>query len=218
MAKLVNPLLSQDARGSVSGLQFSRNRGGNFGSRKSTSNRSQSEAVTLHRGRLKLAHSAWLALDPGLQSNWDAFAGPHQTGRNAFVGAAIRNAVVEQPAPTQNPLLGPHASMITGMEFDDDRFFPYNPGLFWDQQANQFDVVMLYLAVPAGFAVPHERKFVFTVVAEPFDFQLSWPMVWLPPRLGLRILHWDYARGRLVGEWRANVPSDEDFAFPPDLP
>lgn len=101
MTKLIMPLLSQDARGSVSGIQFSRNRSGCFGSRKSTSTRAQKGESTNWRATIKRAHSAFDALTDAEKLSWAAWTPPGQTVRSHYIGSYLRLATTAQlPDPT----------------------------------------------------------------------------------------------------------------------
>lgn len=105
MTRVIMPLMSQDARGSVAGMQFSRNRSGNFGSRKSTSTRAQSDGATNWRANIKAAHTAWHALSASDRLSWEQAASATVTPRNAFIGCYLRNiqATVLQLGAWQPP-------------------------------------------------------------------------------------------------------------------
>lgn len=209
------PLLSQDARGSFSGIQFSRNRSGNFGSRKSTSNHKQGDVATNHRARLKAAHTAWEALDPGLKSCWDTYAAPTQTGRNAFIGATLTNLVIDLSAPTGNPLEAPAQAPITNLV--------YNPGvaplwiylIAWDWRDDPDGRIICYLRTPRGFAIPHVRQFRYWDAGPPNVPFLNLPNLQHLPHIALRVVYWDPTLGKTIREWRANIPTDTFYEFEP---
>jgi hypothetical protein len=90
MPKVVAPLLSQSAVGTLGGLLY---RSGTYGpivSRSSSSPALRTPAQSAHRGALRRAHDAWLTLTPLEQSSWLIFAGPHETARNVYTAAFIR--------------------------------------------------------------------------------------------------------------------------------
>lgn len=218
MARVTQPLFSQDARGSVSGIQYSRNRAGSFGSRKSTSNRKQSEAVTLHRSRLKLAHTAWLALDAGLQAAWDQYAGDVRTGRNAFVGAALRNMTFDYPVPSLSPLAPSFSNRLRNIRFARVEPFVDHHWLTWSSDDIHDDRIIVYQAVPRGLATPHVRKFRFLLHA---GIHTPWVKLYPPyhcPWWALRILHWNWKHGVPIAEYRAAFPTDAQFYFVKDPP
>lgn len=218
MSKVVMPLLSQDARGSFSGIQFSRGRYGNFGSRKSTSNRKQGDVATNHRARIKAAHTAWEALDPGLKACWETYAGPTQTGRNAFIGAALRNYLFQTAAPIESPLLGPGPTPITGLHWQAEWPVPRTPDLNWTPPSIVGGRVITYTHTPAGMATPHVRKFKYlNAVPDYFVFQECWPGYEVP-WFAVRVIHWDHIRGVPIGEWAGAFDSHYDFWFGAEAP
>lgn len=202
MSKLLNPLLSQDARGSVAGVQFSRNRSGCFGSRKSTSNRKQGDVATAQRALLKLAHSAWSAIGTDLQTQWEAHAPATMTGRNAFIGAQIRNFTYNGPVLSLNPLEGPIAGRIRNMRAQ-MQAAPMPPlRIQWNFKFNEDDVLLFYFKPPPGPHLVHTRKYKFMDYAYPIDiWKILYPApIW--PFGAIRVIHWDYKRGKLIGDHR----------------
>lgn len=217
MARVTMPLLSQDARGSVSGIQFSRNRAGNFGSRKSTSNHKQGTVVTAHRARLKLAHSAWEDLSTALKTNWEEFAPLTQTGRNAFVGAALRNLMIDQPPPTLSPLRAPTRPPITGLRYTRGTDPTWIFALEWDFRAGDGTQVICYLRTPRGFAVPHVRQFAYYDDRAVTSSFIVLPKLQTLERIAIRVIHLEQPTGLVYREWRANIPTNAHYSFPPLL-
>lgn len=213
MSKVVNPLLSQDARGSVSGIQFSRNRSGCYGSRKSTSNHKTSDTVREHRSRLKLAHTTWQGLDPGLQADWQQYAGHVLTGRNAFVGAAIRCMLIGYPTPTLSPLEHFTHSRLRNLRFYDQPPPANYDWVNWSSDNSYDDRIIIYQAVPHGLATPHVRKFRYLANAGMHE---AWKLIrppYLCPWWALRIIHWEWKHGVTIAEYRGAFPTDADFWF-----
>lgn len=202
MAKLVHPLLSQDARGSLAGVQYSRNRSGSFGSRKSTSNRHQGDVATAHRTRIKTAHTAWTALSSQLKSHWEEFSGGRPTGRNAFIGATLTNLTIAYPPPAQSPLdpppLGPPHSFI----YWPDYFGFFFHIITWTKAAYDVRRLLVYYRQDTAPSIPHVRKMPF-YNHQDVDFQIAslYPS-WLPEYAALRVRVWDPLRGRCDAEWR----------------
>lgn len=103
MARVINPLLSVEARGSVSGLQFSRTRAGAHCGRKSTSTRSQAPGAVEHRATLAPAQSAWAALTHAQQAAWSTYAPHPLTGQAAYIQHHLRARAISirpQSTPT----------------------------------------------------------------------------------------------------------------------
>lgn len=203
MAKLTNPLMSQDARGSVSGVQFSANTSGSFASRKSTGTRAQRGESTNWRGQIKTAHTAWLALSAELQAQWAEVATPTQTARNAFIGAYLRNLMIAHPVFTKSPLQTPIADVFSNLKA---RNFPGSPpwiSVSYSMRAPQDDALIGYWAIPAGTSLPHVRKFTFSTHSHGFDGGFNAVIPYLPPITALRLLHWDHTNGRIIREYRA---------------
>jgi len=202
MAKLINPLMSQDARGSVSGIQFSRNHSGCFGSRKSTSNRKQSVDVLKHRSRLKRAQSAWVSLSASLKSAWEAYVGSRPLARSAFVGAQIRNYTHGSGDLSWSPLPTPSGVPITNMRAYMPVGGPARVSILWNPHGNAEDHYLFYLRIPRGLSVPHVRQFKYQAFADPFDQAKSINIATRVPLMALRVVHWDYFRGVLIEEFR----------------
>lgn len=203
MAKVTNPLMSQDARGSVSGIQYSRNRSGNFGSRKSTSNRSQSLTVTAHRSRIKFAHTLWDGLDADYQALWNAYMGPVRTGRNGYVGAAIRSLMSGQATPSKSPLESPSAPHVYDLTAQLSEFPPNRLDFAWDGEFPGDNRYLFYVAFPRGPSLVHVRKYRFIGSANPFSSSFQFPLAYNPPFAAVRFLNYDYARGLIAEEFRA---------------
>jgi hypothetical protein len=102
--KVKTPCMCEEAHGALGGVEFKTGNYGNVVSRRSISSYGQSPKQLLHRSRLKLAQAAWSALNPGLQAAWNEYARAPLTGRNAFVGAALRNLTIGFATPSQSPL------------------------------------------------------------------------------------------------------------------
>lgn len=218
MAKVTNPLMSQDARGSVAGVQYSRNRSGNFGSRKSTSNRKQSPDVVQHRARIKRAHTRWTSITQALRDAWEAYAPITIGGRAAFVGAQIRNYTMDPVDLTLSPIDAPPRSTPNDLVAKMTSLGPDRLTLTWDLQANDQDAILLYAAYPRGPYMPHVRKFKFLDYAEPFDETITHLVAYVPPFTAVRIIHWDYFRGVTLSEWRAVLIGEQAVQITPDWP
>lgn len=213
MAKLINPLLSQDARGSVSGIQFSRNRSGNFGSRKSTSNRSQSETATNHRAYIKLAHTFWLSLAPALKTAWHTVAPHPLTGRNAFVGAAIRNLTMGLAPPHLNPMLFTTPNHLRNITWDAEGDVAGHNCLKWEHDGWEETYVIVYISQPRGFTMPHVHKFRYYAHPELMWVKAVIDPPWISKPAALRIVHWSRDYGRLIQEFRYVFDHTQDQTF-----
>lgn len=87
MAKVKQPLFSQEAVGALGGIQFRRGTYGPIVSRRSVTPHLMTPAQTLQRSRLAHAHRAFDALTDAQREAWNAFATYPETGRNAYVRA-----------------------------------------------------------------------------------------------------------------------------------
>lgn len=158
MAKLVNPLLSQDARGSVAGVQYSRNTYGNFASRKSTSTRSQRLNVTNWRRHLGIAQHAWAAASDADRATWDRWARPGLTPRSVFVGGYMTLASILQTGAVADGAGNPTTHMFDLLMTDNRPAAP-NWTLTWDYTGYAFNWVRVsYYVTETHHTGIHRRK------------------------------------------------------------
>lgn len=213
MARVTNPLLSQDASGSVGGVQFSRNRAGNFGSRKSTSNRKQGTVVTAHRARLKLAHSAWDDLSTGLKASWVNHAQPPLTGRNAFIGSCLTNLMIGAAPPDLPPWPIQDIPLPRYFRYRHDPPPLYDRALSCSPNIIDDRYIILYEAQPGGPYMPHVRKFKFYSAVSAESDLWECGQVEVGPWAAFRIVVWDAHRGISQLEIRAFFPWGADYIF-----
>lgn len=92
MAKVQNPLLSQEAYGDLGGILFRRGTYGNICSRRSIASVSRTPSQTIARATFSLATSAWDALSVESKRAWEAYATYPTSGRAKYIGNWIRLA------------------------------------------------------------------------------------------------------------------------------
>lgn len=213
MSKLVNPLLSQDARGSVSGIQFSRNRAGSFASRKSTSTRAQGEGPTNFRAQIKRAHTAWNSLSSSLKQSWETYAHARETGRNAFIGCCLRLFSAGQAAPDVSPLTAAEGPMPYDFHWDADVFGPGTDQLTWEPPSFNGDWAIFSFAPMYAAKIPHVRKFSFFSAALTLDQNDIFTTTWHPPWLALRVQVAQRHSGVLLFDrrWVFDPTQDQDL-------
>lgn len=208
MARVTMPLLSQDARGSVSGVQFSRNRSGNFGSRKSTSTRAQSDRVTNWRAKLKEAHSAWLNLSEQLRSSWEAYAGPTQTGRNAFVGACLRLFSAGLDAPSVDPRTPASNYTVQSYNWRKLDHAPPTGKIVLQPPAARTEHLFLSWAHTYRDSMPHLRKFFFVGSHDQIVPTWFFTAPFYTPLLAIRLSVVQTLTGILLADYRWVIDPD----------
>jgi len=92
VTRVLNPLMSQDARGSVAGTQFSSNVTGPHAGRKSTSTPASGDRVLEYRSQMGKAHHAFNALTPGQAASWDLTPDTPVKPREHFVKLYLARA------------------------------------------------------------------------------------------------------------------------------
>ena len=102
MAKVLNPLMSSEAHGSVGGLTYKNHRGLRVVESRPISRKLDREAVRIAQGALKLSNLAWQSMDETTRDIWRRLAPPHSHGQAEFVGryCKILRLDPEAPAPT----------------------------------------------------------------------------------------------------------------------
>lgn len=102
MAKVVAPLLSEEAHGALGGIEFRTGHYGNMVGRRSIAARIRTPLALEARSRMKLAQEAWDVHDPGEIAAWDTFARHPETGRNRHTGGHLKangNAILYPHSP-----------------------------------------------------------------------------------------------------------------------
>lgn len=116
MAKVLNPLFSEDAKGSVAGLTFTHTSVGNVVKRKSKPVRRSEPYKQSNKARIGFLSRMWGALTQGERDSWKAWAQDHpqpdgfggtfiMSGSNAFV--SINFNVMRLGAPADMMRLPP---------------------------------------------------------------------------------------------------------------
>jgi hypothetical protein len=90
MPRVIGPLLSESAEGTLGGLLFRSGTYGQIISRSSSSPAIRTPRQSEQRGALKRAHNSWDTLSPEHQSAWSEYAASPLTGRNTYIAAHIR--------------------------------------------------------------------------------------------------------------------------------
>ncbi len=209
MARLIMPLMSQDARGSVAGIQYSSNRSGCFGSRKSTSTRAQAGGATNWRANIKAAHTAWHALSEPLRTAWAAIAPAPLTGRNLYIGCALRLLSIGAPAPTADPRSAPARPGIHSFHWNPDTPSEHTHELTFSPRFGQLIEVVCSVHPTWTPSIPHVRKFSFIASHNVDPPYVLLPLILFAPYLALRVQWLDWNYGLLLGERR--------FVFDPTI-
>lgn len=209
MAKVTNPLMSQDARGSVSGIQFSRNRSGNFGSRKSTSTRAQGDPVLAQRALLKTAHSKWLNALPLVRDSWDAFAPPPLTGRNWFIGCQLRLLAAGEDAPPVIPNRNFDTTKTEEFYWVQNQPGPDDYFLAPKNSVPTDGLMILSVSPQETHALPHVRKYSFVDAQWCQLYKMFFTKWFWMERLAIRVQICDIFNGilRFEGRWNINPHS-----------
>jgi len=97
-------MMSVEAHGAISGIEFRQTRCGSVVGRKSTATYQSTPLQQLTRGRLIAAHRAWETLTDADRSAWNAHATHPTTGRNTYVSMWLRFTMAGVP-----PLLTPNS-------------------------------------------------------------------------------------------------------------
>ena len=144
MAKVKSPLLSLEAHGELGGVEYRQGIYGPMVGRRSIASMQATPLQLLHRSRLKLAHTAWLALSDTDRSLWCAHATYPATGLNCFLSRYVK-FLMAGISPLTIPLPDSHILPITnirsGFEYD-----PYPPiYLYWDVQLTGTDYIFAYV-------------------------------------------------------------------------
>ena len=218
MTKVLNPLMSSEASGSVGGLEFKRSRAGNVVGRKSTSTFQQSRATCDARAALGRARAAWTAQSAAARAAWERLATPHQTARNAFTAAYCRLAPAGLEASLA-PHLAAHSptpKKITAYCYSSG--VPYYR-ISGTRTNDPFTRYLLYTAPgPAHGARPHDRKFAYLQHAGTHLSSFDVPMRLHPavPWMRVKLVHLrtgavllDLALALQLGETRIIYPVPE---------
>lgn len=213
MARVVGPLHSVSAAGSVGGVQFSQNRSGSHCGRKSTSTRAQNERAILYRSKMPLAQHAWRDLAPVIQAQWNSLATPTQSGRNLYIGSALRCLMAGFNTPSQAPAPPPTRGDLTGL-----RYVPRSPytgigDLLFSPDSPWNDYLLIYTASNVRDTMPHVRKFRFYK-----KIMLDWlgdpiQAALFTPRFAMRILLFRPSSGYIFREWRGIIDGDTAHTF-----
>ena len=83
-------MMSIEARGAISGVEFRQTRCGSVVGRKSTASYQSTPLQQATRGRLIAAHRAWETLTDAARAAWNAHATHPATGRNTYVSMWLR--------------------------------------------------------------------------------------------------------------------------------
>lgn len=88
--KVKMPMMSVEARGAISGIEFRQGIYGPMVGKKSSATHQNTIMGLLHRSRLAPAHRAWEVLTDSNRAAWCAHATHPATGRNTFLAMCIR--------------------------------------------------------------------------------------------------------------------------------
>jgi hypothetical protein len=144
MAKVKSPLLSLEAHGELGGVEYRQGIYGPMVGRRSIASMQATPLQLLHRSRLKLAHTAWLALFDSDRALWCAHATYPETGLNCFVGrwikftqAGFTPLTIPLPYIPQSPITNLIATVLVPGESQ--------IALDWDYRALSEDLLLFYL-------------------------------------------------------------------------
>jgi len=213
MARVLLPLHSLDARGSVAGIQFSRNRAGPFASRKSTSTYSQKPGSVAQRALFARASHAWPDVSAAHKQNWEALAPYPHTGRQLYIGCALRTLAVDMGTPIYPPQYDIHTSTLTNFRYEKP-LYPYShPVLWWDHSGYHWHRLLIYSVPLETHAYPHVRKFKFYRDKEVGAGGIALPELVNPNLWAIRILTIHPAVGYPLFELRWTCTADEDHVL-----
>lgn len=103
MAKVLQPLHSAQASGSIAGVQYSRNAAGAFASRKSTSTRADNAGALEYRSMLGSAHHAFDALTDAQRATWAFPDDTAVTARQRFLTLYLAKSARGLTLPIARP-------------------------------------------------------------------------------------------------------------------
>lgn len=201
MARVTNPLLSTSATGSIGGTQYSRNRSGAFVSRKSTGTYSQKPGPIALRALFARASHAWRDQPPDVHAGWDHIAPYPHTGRQLYIGCAIRLMKNGFPPPIESPVVPYPSGTCTNFALAPGDLPPHYPELNWDYTPSLSDYLSMAWSTTSSYATPHVRKFKWN-----FRLKCSAPPAYLPnlPAHGIThvtLTQFHPALGLSLGVW-----------------
>lgn len=161
MARVVSPLLSQEARGSITGLQFSRNPSGPTVGRKSLATYRETQSQHLARNHLATAHHFWTSLPQAAKDQWALHSRPGLTARQIFITRFARFLRFGITDPPQEPNGSDPAPLPYAFYWKPNFFGPGQHRLSWTTTGPQTAYYALYLADTCHPHIPHVRKLIY---------------------------------------------------------
>jgi len=187
MAKVKNPLFSEEAHGALGGIEFRQNRYGAVVGRKSIAAYHSTQKQLHHRSLLKAAHNAYAALTPQIKAAWDLIATPPITGRNLFIGRCLR-ILNAYPTFTGDPA----AQAITLFSIDPDfydfipHFRSFRVQFYFQTPLPQTGILFYYAPQNSQKPPPHNAKFRYVSSTAPIGYTIVRLPLW-PTWISFRI-------------------------------
>jgi hypothetical protein len=141
--KVKMPLMSVEARGAISGVEFRQTHCGCVVGRKSTASYQSTSLQQSTRGRLIAAHRAWELLTYADRAAWDAHATYPATGRNTYIAMWLRFTMAAV-APLLTPGTAIAADPLKALQVFAYIFAPYSISISHTLQLPFNDLLIVY--------------------------------------------------------------------------
>lgn len=145
MAKAKNPLMSQEARGALGGIEYRQNQYGAVIGRRSITPHKRTPSQLEHRRKLSESAAIWTSLSDEIKSNWNTFAKSPLDGRTAFIAAKMKLSQA-----TATPAADPNRSVpLSGISNFRAQIWGINPEtilLEWDEDFSYDNLLLIYVA------------------------------------------------------------------------
>jgi hypothetical protein len=138
------PMMSVEARGAISGVEFRQTHCGAVVGRKSTASYQSTPLQMKTRGRLIGAHRAWELLTDSQRSAWNAHATYPATGRNTYIAMWVRFSAIGKPKITI-PLTPLPQNPLTNLRITTSLANPQEIDVEWDSPQPFYDLIAIYI-------------------------------------------------------------------------
>ena len=175
------PMMSVEARGSISGVEFRVGPYGQVAGRKSTATYQSTPAQQQARGRLVLAHRAWEALTDANRAAWDSHATHPSTGRNTYVAMWTRFTQAEYE-PIVAPTRETELDLLQDLRVSTDISFPNEVRVDWTPNPAAFTLLKFFLlSTYSGRSLPTLNQMRYESTALSFDdHRIMYPKIIAP--------------------------------------
>ena len=179
--KVNMPMMSVEARGSISGVEFRVGPYGQVAGRKSTATYQSTPAQQQARGRLVLAHRAWEALTDATQSAWNAHATYPSTGRNTYIAMWVRFTQAEQ-APIVEPAIEREIDQLLDLQVSTDILLPNELRVDWKPNPAACTLLKFFLlSTYSGRSLPTLNQMRYESTALSYDdHRIMYPKIITP--------------------------------------